>query len=166
MSQSKHSQNRRDFITRSAVFGAVAAGAAMGPWTNPTLASMSPPAALGGSESLGFAGPNEAHVDPETGKGFLHLWLEGFGAQGSYEIHLQTPSVPTAGVQMMANMSPSVADFTGGAYEVKNVFVTFYLEGLEPGAENFELKYLLQAVPVDGDATPAVVEKDIYVRLR
>lgn len=165
MTQNHQSQDRRDFIKRSAVFGAAAAGAAMGPWANPTFASMSPPAALGGSESLGFDGGNQVQIDPETGKGFLHLWLEGFGAQGSWDLHLQSPPTPAAGVHMTANMSPSIVDYTGGAYEVKNVFLTFCLEDLAPGAEGFELTYLLQAVPTDSDGSPVVVEKNIYVRL-
>ena len=165
MTQNHQPQDRREFIKRSAVFGAAAAGAAMGPWANPTFASMSPPAALGGSESLGFDGGNNVTIDPETGKGFLHLWLEGFGAQGSWDLHLQSPPTPAAGVHMTANMSPSIVDYTGGAYEVKNVFLTFCLEDLDPGAEGFELTYLLQAVPTDSDGSPVVVEKTIYVGL-
>ena len=157
---------RRDLLQRTAVFGVAAAGAVLGPWTPASLASMSPPAALGGSESLLFDGPGEAHIDPETGKGFLHLWLEGFGALGSWDIHLLTPSEPTPGVHMVANMSPALADFTGGAHEVKNVFLTFCIEQLDAGAEDFQIKYVLQAVPVGNDGSPVVVEKDITVFMR
>lgn len=158
------SLERRDFLKRGAVFGAAAAGAALGPWTSPSVASMSPPAALegsGGAESnLDFDGPGEVHVWlDQTMETQLHFQIIGQNLFGSYNLNLVPPTESVAGLTIDVSMSPAVCDFTGGTEEVHNVFVNWEFSGDVPEGLSQPLSYILEATPADPLSTETATKQ-------
>lgn len=159
---------RREFLRRGAVFGALAAGAVLGPWEAPVLASMSPPVALlgskgGQSERLAWMGPTEVSFNLGLESTLdLVFQIEGTELFGLWNLGLVPPSEVPAGLIVGSTVSPADVAFTGGI-QTKNVTVSWTFSGnVAPGFQT-TLAYELTARPQVNGALKASLRAFLHL---